>query len=163
MTFPSSRPRWSPQGDRIVYSTVANGIWSVPSLGGEPRQIIRDGRNADLSRDGRRLVFERAGEMFIAGADGSDTRVLPRPAIAESLLCVTPGRRSRRTAVNRGLSCRGGTVWRLLDPPLEWRRASPSHGGLSRGRRTGVDARRKIAPHSVVTRGQCESVAGVGR
>lgn len=75
---PASRPRWSPQGDRIVYSTVGDGIWSVPSLGGEARQIISDGRNADLSRDGRRLVFERAGEIFIAGADGSGTRVLPR-------------------------------------------------------------------------------------
>ena len=61
-----------------MYSTVGNGIWSVPSLGGEPRQIISDGRNADLSRDGRRLVFERAGEIVIAGADGSGTRVLPR-------------------------------------------------------------------------------------
>ena len=76
---PASRPRWSAQGDRIVYSRVGNGIWSVPSLGGEPRQIIRDGRNADLSRDGRRLVFERAGEVVIAGSDGSDMRVLPRP------------------------------------------------------------------------------------
>ena len=75
---PASRPQWSPQGDRIVYSTVGNGIWSAPSLGGEPRQIIKDGRNADLSRDGRRLVFERAGEIFIAGADGSGTRMLPR-------------------------------------------------------------------------------------
>jgi Tol biopolymer transport system component len=75
---PAARPRWSPQGDRIVYSTVGNGIWSVPSLGGEARQIISDGRNADLSRDGRRLVFERAGEIFLAGADGSGTRVLPR-------------------------------------------------------------------------------------
>jgi Tol biopolymer transport system component len=70
--IPASRPRWSAQGDRIVYSRVGNGIWSVPSLGGEPRQIIRDGRNPDLSRDGRRLVFERAGEVFMAGTDGSD-------------------------------------------------------------------------------------------
>ena len=75
---PASRPRWIPQGDRIVYSTVGSGIWSVPSLGGEPHQIVTDGRNADLSRDGRRLVFERAGEIFIAAADGSGTRVLPR-------------------------------------------------------------------------------------
>jgi Tol biopolymer transport system component len=75
---PAFRPRWSPQGDRIVYSTVGNGIWSVPTPGGEPRQIISDGRNADLSRDGRRLVFERAGEIFIAGADGSGPSVLPR-------------------------------------------------------------------------------------
>ena len=77
--IPASRPRWSAQGDRIVYSRVGNGIWSVPSLGGEPRQIIRDGRNADLSRDGRRLVFERAGEVVISGPDGSDMRVLPHP------------------------------------------------------------------------------------
>ena len=79
LTFDDSpvlRPRWSAQGDRIVYSRVGNGIWSVASLGGEPRQIIRDGRNADLSRDGR-LVFERAGEVFIAGTDGSDIRVWP--------------------------------------------------------------------------------------
>jgi Tol biopolymer transport system component len=75
---PASRPRWSAQGDRIVYSRVGSGIWSVPSLGGEPRQIIRDGRNADLSRDGR-LVFERAGEVFLAGPDGSDVRILPHP------------------------------------------------------------------------------------
>jgi Tol biopolymer transport system component len=61
-----------------VYSTVGHGIWSVPSLGGKPRQIIKDGRNADLSSDGRRLVFERAGEIVIAAADGSGTRVLPR-------------------------------------------------------------------------------------
>ena len=76
---PASRPRWSAQGDRIVYSRLGNGIWSVPSLGGEPRQIIKDGRNADLSRDGRLLVFERAGNVFIAGIDGSDTRVWPSP------------------------------------------------------------------------------------
>ena len=78
--IPASRPRWSAQGDRIVYSRVGNGIWSVPSLGGEPRQIIRDGRNADLSRDGR-LAFERAREVFIVGTDGSDRRVWPPPRL----------------------------------------------------------------------------------
>jgi Tol biopolymer transport system component len=73
---PVARPRWSAQGDRIVYSRVGDGIWSVPSLGGEPRQIVRDGRNADLSRDGR-LVFERAGGVFTAGSDGSGITVWP--------------------------------------------------------------------------------------
>jgi Tol biopolymer transport system component len=76
---PASRPRWSAEGDRIVYSRVGKGIWSVSPLGGQPRQIVSDGRNADLSRDGRRLVFERAGEVVIAGRDGSDTTVWPRP------------------------------------------------------------------------------------
>jgi Tol biopolymer transport system component len=76
---PVSRPRWSAQGDWIVYSRVGHGIWSVPSLGGQPRQIISNGTNADLSRDGRRLVFERAGAVFTAGSDGSDVSELPRP------------------------------------------------------------------------------------
>ena len=90
----ASRPRWSSQGDRIVYSTVGYGIWSVPSLGGEPRQIIRDGRNADLSSDGR-LVVERAGEVFIAGTDGSDIRVWPHP---------------------RRLNPYGGDIWPTFSP-----------------------------------------------
>ena len=76
---PALRPRWAAPGDWIVYSRVGNGIWSVPSLGGSPRQIISDGRNADLSPDGRRLVFERGGDVFVATIDGSDTRVVPRP------------------------------------------------------------------------------------
>ena len=50
----------------------------MPSLGGEPRQILKDGWNADLSPDGRRLVFERAGQIFIAGADGIRRKQLPR-------------------------------------------------------------------------------------
>ena len=68
--LPAVRPRWSAQGDRIIYSRSGGGIWSVPPLGGEPRQIVKDGWNADVSPDGRRLVFERAGQIFIAGADG---------------------------------------------------------------------------------------------
>jgi Tol biopolymer transport system component len=69
------RPRWS--GDRIVYSRSAGGVWSVPPLGGEPRQIVADGWNADVSSDGR-LVFERGGQIFIAGADGSGASQVPR-------------------------------------------------------------------------------------
>jgi Tol biopolymer transport system component len=75
---PAVRPRWSAQGDRIVYSRSGGGIWSVPPLGGEPRQIVKDGWNADVSSDGRRLVFERAGQIFIAGADGAGVSQLPR-------------------------------------------------------------------------------------
>lgn len=76
---PASRPRWSARGDRIVYSRTGNGIWSVPSLGGESRQILEDGWNADLSLDGRRLVFERGGGIFVAAPDGSDAREVPQP------------------------------------------------------------------------------------
>ena len=76
---PAVRPRWSALGDRIVYSRRDGGIWSVAPSGGEPRQILKDGRHADLSPDGRQLVFERAGQIFIADADGVGARQLPRP------------------------------------------------------------------------------------
>jgi TolB protein len=75
--LPAVRPRWSAQGDRIIYSRSGSGIWSVPPLGGEPRQIVNDGWNADVSPDGRRLVFERAGQIFISGADGVGASQLP--------------------------------------------------------------------------------------
>jgi Tol biopolymer transport system component len=72
------RPRWSAQGDRIVYTRSGGGIWSVPPLGGEARQIVKDGLNADVSADGRRIVFEHAGQIFIASADGLGASQLPR-------------------------------------------------------------------------------------
>lgn len=77
--IPASRPRWSSEGDRILYSRADGGIWLVPVVGGEPRQIISDGRNPDLSRDGRQLVFERDGMVFVANSDGSGVRALPHP------------------------------------------------------------------------------------
>ncbi len=39
---------------------------------------MRDGWNADLSFDERRLVFERAGQILIAAADGTRASPLPR-------------------------------------------------------------------------------------
>jgi Tol biopolymer transport system component len=39
---------------------------------------VKDGWNADLSRDGRQLVFERGGRIFIAGSDGAGASELPQ-------------------------------------------------------------------------------------
>jgi len=75
--LPAVRPRWSPQGNHIIFSRRGGGIWSVPILGGEPRQVVRDGLNADVSPDGQRLAFERAGRLFIAGIDGLGVSELP--------------------------------------------------------------------------------------
>ena len=70
--LPAVRPRWSASGDRIIYSVRGGGIWSVAPLGGESRRIVEHGWNADLSPDGKRLVFERSEQILIANADGSD-------------------------------------------------------------------------------------------
>ena len=82
--LPASRPRWSPLGDRIIYSVRGGGIWSIAPLAGEPRRIVEDGWNGELSPDGRRLVFERAGQILLANADGSD--VVPLPGLPRRLM-----------------------------------------------------------------------------
>jgi Tol biopolymer transport system component len=65
------RPRWSPRNDQIIYERRGQGIWSVSPLGGPSRQIIPNGRNADFSPDGARVVFEKERELWTARADGS--------------------------------------------------------------------------------------------
>ncbi|HET9371046.1 MAG TPA: hypothetical protein VFO19_12390, partial [Vicinamibacterales bacterium] len=72
------RPRWSAQGQRIVYSRAGGGVWSVPRSGGESRQIVEDGLNADVTADGARLVFEKGGQVLVADGDGRGTTELPR-------------------------------------------------------------------------------------
>jgi Tol biopolymer transport system component len=76
--LPAVRPRWAGGGDRIIYSRLGDGVWSIAPSGGEPRQIVKDGRNADVSSDGARLVFERASQVFIADADGAGPTQVPR-------------------------------------------------------------------------------------
>ncbi len=71
----AGRLAWSPTGDQIVFARAGGqGIWSVPPLGGPPRRLVEQGNRPKFSRDGRRFVFERAGEIWIANSDGSDAR-----------------------------------------------------------------------------------------
>ena len=74
----AGRPQWSPKGDRIVFHRgdwkVLGGIWSVPPLGGEPRQIVETGWSPSFSGDGERIAFEREDGIFTAAADGGDER-----------------------------------------------------------------------------------------
>jgi len=74
---PVARPRWTADGQRIIYSVDSDGIWSVASLGGSPRQLVGHGWNPDISPDGRALVFERRWEIWTSMADGTDARELP--------------------------------------------------------------------------------------
>jgi serine/threonine protein kinase len=76
------RPTWSPRGDQIVFARPGQGLWSIPPLGGQPRQLSVSGRRPRFSADGRRLVFLRGQEIWIANADGSQPqRVLTAPFV----------------------------------------------------------------------------------
>jgi Tol biopolymer transport system component len=118
--LPAVRPQWSPRGDRIVYSIRGNGIWSVAPLAGEPRRIIDQGWNGELSPDGRRLVFERKGKILVSSADGSDIIALAglpsrlMPYTGDSWPTFSPDGKS--IAVFLGEEGRYGDYWVI---PLE--------------------------------------------
>ena len=88
--------RWSPSGNEI-YFNYAGGIWSVPAVGGVPRNIIARGKNPSVSADGRTLAYEGLGGadgdlgIWIASADGTNsTRVIDRPFISTSTPAISP-------------------------------------------------------------------------
>jgi Tol biopolymer transport system component len=71
---PAARPRWSPKGDQILYERRAQGLWLVPPLGGQPRQLLPFGTCPAWFPDGERLVFDRGEELWSARLDGSEAR-----------------------------------------------------------------------------------------
>ena len=88
--------RWSPSGTEI-YFNYGGGIWSVPAVGGGPRNIVARGKNPSLSADGRTLAYEGLGGadgdlgIWIANADGTNSRrVLNRPFISTSTPAISP-------------------------------------------------------------------------
>ena len=88
----AGRVAWSPSGDQIVFGRPGLGIWSIAPLGGAPRRLLEQGHRPKFSRDGRRLVFERAGEIWIANADGHQARRVyePPPSFQPNLPALSP-------------------------------------------------------------------------
>ncbi len=84
---PSTRPRWSPAGDRILFMR-SGGVWSISPEGGEPSEVLRDASNPNWSHDGKRIVFERRYGVWLSDADGS--RQTNLSAIPQAELALTP-------------------------------------------------------------------------
>ena len=68
------RPRWSPRDDAIFFDVPGNGIWSVPSGGGAPRQLLAHGYSVNVSADGQRLAFEDSEGLWLASNTGAGAR-----------------------------------------------------------------------------------------
>lgn len=69
----ASRPRWLPD-DRLLYALANQGLWVISALGGTPTRLAERGENPDVSRDGKRIVFEVRRTLWTAASDGSDMR-----------------------------------------------------------------------------------------
>jgi len=80
-------PRWSPDGERLVFSSN-RGIEIVPALGGTPRLLIPlppgNWLDAAWSPDGGSLVYGSGDSVLVRPVDGTATRGLARLAEAHS-------------------------------------------------------------------------------
>jgi serine/threonine protein kinase len=77
---------WYPDSTRMLISwppspAAKMGLWVMPIVGGNPRQLSDEGWSASVSPDGSQIVFikaamfgETGGELWLMRADGSDPR-----------------------------------------------------------------------------------------
>jgi serine/threonine protein kinase len=79
------QPRWSPDGNSLVYFSTDGGdegqgeIWAIPALGGSPRRLLASTSGADVSESGRLTCFRLLNgkvQLVTAALDGSDVRVV---------------------------------------------------------------------------------------
>lgn len=80
-------PRWSPDGNTLVYYSPANAgatqgtIWSIPALGGSPRRLSQAIADADVGRDGSLVCFQLQDpriQLVRLSPDGGNPQVIAR-------------------------------------------------------------------------------------
>jgi Tol biopolymer transport system component len=81
-----TNPRFSSDGSQVLFTRNEGPIfslWRIPLVGGQARRLIEDATEGVGSPDGAQLAFARTraagetrGELWLAGADGSNARLL---------------------------------------------------------------------------------------
>jgi Tol biopolymer transport system component len=99
-------PRWSPQGDRIVFGSHPDAsapphIWIVPANGGDAARLTDDAedeRSPELSPDGSRIAFvswrSGTGDIWLINASGgTSVPITSGPQWDEQIQWSSDGRR----------------------------------------------------------------------
>ncbi len=69
-----SEPCFSPDGSQIAYTSSRGGIFIIPVLGGEPRQLSPSGLRPRFSPDGKSIAYYDA---TVSSGEGSQIWVIP--------------------------------------------------------------------------------------
>ena len=125
---PDSRPRFAPDGASVLYihdDGQALSAYRIALVGGQPRRVLADVVEADISPDGRRVAFVRTqrkanivirDELGVASADGREERILlNRPGgLLKGARWSPDGRRLAAVAAGLQLAVPSSLI--LVDP-----------------------------------------------
>jgi Tol biopolymer transport system component len=76
--FSIEKPDWSPDGERITFTGIAGGIFTIRPDGTNLRNLNADANGAGYSPDGRKMVARGpGGGLYTMNADGSGLTPIP--------------------------------------------------------------------------------------
>ena len=109
----------SPDGSRLLAAEMQSNdmgpLWSLPLLGGSPRRMGDVvGQDAAWSPDGKSLAYCNGGNLFVAKADGTESRMLVTmkyPGVYHPLW--SPDGKSLRFDVVESVSGQPVTIWEV--------------------------------------------------
>jgi eukaryotic-like serine/threonine-protein kinase len=71
-------PLWSRDGSRIYYNS-GGGLWAVDAFGGAAELVLGEAGPAAVHPDGRTILFERGGKIWLSSLTGTQPRQFWQP------------------------------------------------------------------------------------
>ena len=75
-TRPTDAPSWSADASRIYFASGSE-VYVTGATGGSPQLLLQEANDAQQTRSGRLIAFERNLATWLADADGSNAKPFP--------------------------------------------------------------------------------------